>query len=346
MRRPGPALRVALLGFTVTVVGYALFAGWLGGHAFAYEHARDRATAKADGLIVEDGIGDDEDIRVRWTDTDGHAHVQRFGIYDTDRYTEGRHFEVVYDPAEADPQGFPADPDETAAEDDRWVPAVLGGAVLVPLGVIWLWRGLRFRLAARRPGRPMTATVRRGERLNLRNAFQNSNSTWLVLSVADSPGPADRPEQAAESGHPEHAEPTERWQRVMWHPALDELRDDPAPVTVHARGSRPAVVRLSDGTRLVPLGRLHREPPKNVFLDDHEVGRLDLRDAFVRPAGAELRPARAWWWPGAGIAALGTVLGVFGGFLMGGGTLVAVVGFALFVPTLLTSVWALSAPQP
>ncbi|MFB7332478.1 hypothetical protein ACFC00_12600 [Streptomyces adustus] len=340
MRRPGPALRIALLGFTVTVVGYALFAGWLVGHAYAYEQARDRATATATGLIVEDGIGDDEDIRVRWTDADGHPHVQRFGIYDTDRYTKGKRFKVAYDPAEADPQGFPADRDETAAEDDREVPAVLGGFVLVPLSGIWLWRGLRFRLAARRPGHPMTATVRRGERLNLGNAFQNSNSTWLVLS------PADLPEQTDRSEPSEASKPTERWQRVMWHPALDELTDGRAPVTVHARGGRPAVVRLSDGTRLVPLGRLRRNPPKNVLLDDHEVGRLDLRDAFVRPADAELRPARPWWWPGAGIAALGTVLGVLGGFLMGGGTLVAVVAFALFAATLLTAVWTLSAPQP
>ncbi|MGW2821701.1 hypothetical protein ACWC24_11930 [Streptomyces sp. NPDC001443] len=340
MRRPGPALRVALLGLTVTVVGYALFAGWLVGHAYAYEHARDRATATAHGLIVEDGIGEEGDIRVRWRDADGRTHVQRFGIYDTDRYTEGRRFEVVYDPAGADPQGFPADPDETSAEDDRGVPAVLGGVVLVPLSVIWLWRGLRFRLAARRPGRPMTATVRRGERLNLRNAFQNSNSTWLVLSEADLPEQADRPKAS------EDAKPAERWQRVMWHPALDELTGGRAPVTVHARGDRPAVVRLSDGTRLVPLGRLRRKPPTNVSLDDHEAGRLDLRDSFVRPAGAEPRSAGPWWWSGAGIAAAGTVLGVFGGFLMGGGTLVAVVGFALFVPTLLTAVWALSAPQP
>lgn len=334
MRQPGPALRVALLGIAVTVVGYALFAAWLACHAYAYENARDRVSATATGVVVEDGIGGDADIRVRWTDAAGHPHVQRFGVYDTDRYAEGRHFAVAYDPARADPRGFPADPDETSAEDDLEVPVALGAIAVVPLIGIWVWRGVRFRWASRRPGGPMTVTVHCGRRRG--SLWRTAETTWLALT------PADRPDHAELSKLPELPK---RWQRVMWHPALAELPDGPVPVTVHARGKRPAVVRLPDGTRLVPLGRLRQKPPSAFDIGDHAV-RADLRDTFVIPAGAELRPARPWWREGAASAGLGAVFGVVLGFAVGGGTLVAVVGFLLCLPPLFFSSWALSAPQP
>ncbi|MFD9001281.1 hypothetical protein ACFV0T_09975 [Streptomyces sp. NPDC059582] len=334
MRHPGPALRVALLGIAVTVVGYALFAAWLAGHAHAYESARDRATATATGLIVEDGIGDDADIRVRWTDAVGHTRVQRFGVYDTERYAEGRHFRVAYDPVRADPRGFPADPDETVAEEDLEVPVVLGAIAVVPLCGIWVWRGVRFRWASRWQGRPMTAAVHCGRRTG--SLWRSAETTWLALTPADGP---ERPD------HPELSKLPERWQRVMWHPALADLADGPVPVTVHARGKRPAVVRLPDGTRLVPLGRSRRKLPSGFDIGDHAV-RADLRNTFVLPVGAVLRPARPWWREGAVIAGLGAVFGVVLGFTAGGGTLVAVVGFVLCLPPLFFSSWALSAPQP
>ncbi|MEU1184400.1 hypothetical protein ABZ464_43670 [Streptomyces sp. NPDC005820] len=313
MRTP---LRAALLGIAVILTGYGLFAAWLGLHAVSYTDARDRATARTTGVVVEDGIGDDLDIRVRWTDGGGDTHVQRFGVYDTDRYAEGEDFPVAYDPAAGDPRGFPADPSETAAEDDLIVPVLLGGAVALLLTLVWLRRGLCFRLAARRPGRPLTARVRTGSR---RAAWRAPRATWLELTT---------PEGGT------------RWQRVMWHPALHE----PPPglrVTVHGTGRR-AVAALPDGTRLVPLGRLREHPPTNAVFDD-DVMRTDLRDAFVLPPGTTAAPP----WRDAGTtAALGAVLGVTLGLVMTGPTLTGTVAFVLSCTTLVTSVWLLSAPQP
>ncbi|MFF5182788.1 hypothetical protein ACFY30_03195 [Streptomyces sp. NPDC000345] len=319
MRHP---LRTGLLGVAVTVLGYALFAAWLGVHAGRYLDARDRATARTAGVIVEDGIGDEEDVRVRWTDGDGHLHVQRFGVYDTGRYGKGEDFPVAYDPAADHPRGFPADPDETAEEDDLVVPVFLGAAVALPLTLVWLWRGLRFRLTARRPGRPMTARVRVGTR---RASWRAPTATWLELS-------------APEGRH---------WQRVMWHPALHEPPAE-LPVTVHGAppGSRrPAVPVLPDGTRLVPLGRLRERPPAAVLFHDDETVRADLRDAFVLPPGAAVHPVPAWH-AGLRTAAAGAALGTVVGLVMTHATLTGTVAVALSCTALVTSVWTLSAPQP
>lgn len=322
-----PALRVALFGLAVTVFGYALFAAWLGIHAYDYVTARDRASATATGVVAEDGIGGDDDIRVRWTDGSGHTHVQRFGVYDIDRYEKGRPFRVAYDPAATDPRGFPADPDETVAEDDLLMPMVFLGVVMFAQCGVWAWRGLRLRLTARALGRPMTATVRIGKRRPA--LWRGSATTWLVLA------------------DPERAGWPVRRQRVMWHPALDACRGATA-VTVRqlGRGRRAAVVELEDGTRLVPLGRLRRREPAYPLLDPLEAVPTTLRDAFIIPTGTTLRPSRPWWHNGALTAALGTVIGVTGAFLMAEGTLVAVVGWALAGATLLAASWALSAPRP
>ncbi|WP_432155931.1 MULTISPECIES: hypothetical protein [unclassified Streptomyces] len=313
-----PALRVAVFGVLATVLGYALFATWLGWHEHRYREARADATATADGLVVEDGIGDDGDIRVRWTDTAGLPHVQRFTVYDTGRYTEGEHFGVAYDPTRPDPRGFPADPEETSAEDDLEVPAMLAAPVAAALCAVWAWRGLRFRRTARLdPAHPMTATVHQGDRAV---RVWRGTTTWLSLT--------------------EPGDTRSSWQRVMWHPALDDCTGE-TPVTV--RRSRRAVVQLPDGTRLVPLGRLRGRPSGDVLLDDWAAARADLRDAFVLPDRLRAAP---WWLPGARVAAVGAALGVLMGCLTGGGTLTATVGFALAVSTLLTALWALAAPQP
>jgi hypothetical protein len=325
MRRRGPALRVALLGVTATLTGFALLAGWLGFHAYVYDKAREGATARTAGVIVEDGIGDGEDIRVRWRDHTGREHVQRFGIYDIDRYTKGRHFAVAYDPDETSPRGFPGDPEETAAEDDLLVPVLLAGIAAAGLCSVWARRGLQFRRAARRPGRAMTATVYCGVRPG--SAQEVSETLWLRLAEADA---SDRPVV---------------WQRIMWHPALDELR---GPVEVsghHKTGRRGAVMaQLPDGTRLVPLGRLRRRAPRRVFLDEYAAVRTTLKDSFT-PVDAALLSARPWWWPGAQAAAIGLVLGAVTGALFIG-TVVAAVGMALCGTTLLAALWALSAPRP
>ncbi|GKQ34326.1 hypothetical protein [Streptomyces sp. A012304] len=327
MRRPGPALRVGLLGVAVALIGYALFAAWLGFHAERYLDARDRATATAVGVVVEDRIGDEGDIRVRWRDGAGREHVQRFGVYDVDRYAEDRPFPVAYDPGSADPRGFPADSDETAAEDDFLVPIALGAAVALLLTGVWALRGLRFVRTARRPGRPMTASVHLGRRPA---RWREPMTTWLRLEPS-----------ATEAG----ARAGTRWQRVMWHPALDDVTG-PVPVTAHhaGPGRGPAVVTLPDGTRLVPLGRLREGPPVNVRFDDHEAVRDDLRDAFVLPAGTVVRPAGLWWHRGAFFATTGAVLGLATGLAFGA-TLIGAVAFALSGATLITSAWTLSSPQ-
>jgi hypothetical protein len=87
-----PALRVALLGVAAALSGFAIIASFLGWQANGYINARHRASAVAAGTVTEDGIGDSGDIRVRWADSVGHEHVQRFAIYDTERYTNGRAF--------------------------------------------------------------------------------------------------------------------------------------------------------------------------------------------------------------------------------------------------------------
>ncbi|SMF15514.1 hypothetical protein [Streptomyces sp. Amel2xC10] len=314
MNRPGPALRWGLLGVTVTLVGYALFAAWFGLRLSHHYDALDRATATAPGVVVEDGIGTEDDIRVRWTDDEGRTHVQHFGVYDTDRYSEGARFPVRYAPGGT--EGFPADPDETVDEDDLIAPVFLGALTALPLAGVWVWRGVRFLGTARRPGRPMTVRVHRGGR----------RTTWL--------GPTTWLELTAPDG-------TRLWQRVMGHPALAET---PAatPVRVHQRSRRRAVVALPDGTRLVPLGRLRRHPAV-WFLD--EAVRADLRDAFLLPPGTVARPVPVWRY-GVRTAAAGTALGALGGLALTGGSLTGTVGLALGGATLAASLWTLSAPQP
>ena len=327
MRHPGPALRVALLGMAAAVLGYTLFAVWLGVHAYAYSSARDRATATAVGRVIEDSVGPDDDIRVRWTDSAGRQHVQRFAAYDEDRYTKGSRFDVTYDPGQADPQGFPADPDETGAEDDLEVPIMLAGiAVAFYLG-LWARRGRRFRRVGRLPGRPMTAVVLSGAgRIRLA-----PGPIWLALSEVDPPGPVIR------------------CQRVMWHPALDGM-SGPVPVTVHGnpRKRRPVVVELPDGSRPVPFGRRLRRVPQRLRLDEWSAVRADLRDAFILPAGVDPLPvgAGSWWRQGAFIAAAGATIGILLALWVGGATLVAAIAFALAGATVCVSLWALSGPQP
>ncbi|MGW3241250.1 hypothetical protein [Streptomyces sp. NPDC001070] len=325
MRRPGPALRVALLGTAAAVVGFLLLGAWLGLHARAYTHARDRATAVADGLVIEDGIGESEDIRVRWTDRAGREHVQRFEVYATGRYARGHRFPVAYAPGQADPRGFPADPGETATEDDLLVPVAFAGLIAAFFCAAWAVRGLRFRRATRSPGRPMTATVLHGTRV--RAVAWQPGTTWLALADADSPAPAVL------------------WQRVMWHPALGDL-PGPVGVTVRGGGRRPAVADLPDGTRLVPLGRPRRRAPRHVLLYEHTAVRADLRDAFVLPAGAETLTGRPWWRPGALAAVVGAGAGAAASLPLTGGTPVAAVGFALSGAALVLASWALFAPQP
>ncbi|NNN36257.1 hypothetical protein HLK59_39055 [Streptomyces sp. S3(2020)] len=319
-RRP---LRVALFGLTVTLVGYALFAAWLGGHAYAHARERER-TATTFGEVVERGLGaDGDDVLVSWEDRAGRTHLQRFPDRGDTAYTRQTLFLVAYDPTEDNPRGRPIDwrdiPKEDGYEDDLVRSVAFGGVVAAVLCGVWAHRGLRFLRAARRPGRPATALVRVGERGA--PLGRGLSTTWLVLGEQQGP----------------------RWQRVMWHPALDELPDR-APVSVHGR--RTAVVVLPDGTQLVPLGRLRRSEPRHTTLEAPSTVRGDLRDSFVIPAGTVIRPTRPWWRPALPFTATGAVLGLALAYLNTDGTVVPVVAFTLAGATLLTAVWAPLALQP
>ncbi|WP_329335750.1 hypothetical protein OG866_17420 [Streptomyces sp. NBC_00663] len=320
-----PALRVALFGLTVTLVGYVLLGAWLAGNAYVRQRALDHDRAHSElavGVVLEDADGVGAEVRVRWSDEAGHTRVQRFAPIDrTWAYPKDARFLVEFDPTEQNPTGHPYDwhehRDGTPDTDGLVASAVVAGLVAVALCAAWARRGLAFRRAARRPGHPMTAEVRLGERAQTL-PWRSANTLWLVLD--------DR-----------------HWQRVMWHPALED-RPGRFPVTVH--GTRTAAVVLPDGTRLVPIRRLrHREPARTTFADLRTV-RGDLRDSFIVPAGTLVRPAHVWWrqaWPA---TAFGAVLGVAAGFLTADGTLLAVGGHTLAFATLSTSAWALSAPQP
>lgn len=305
-RGAGPALRVAVFGLTVTLVGYALLVAWLAGNAYVNDRAVDHYRAHTElslGRVLKDASAS-EDVRVSWTDEAGHEHVQLFTPpSDSYPYRKYGAFPVGYDPTETNPSGHFYDYRESGPRrlDES---GLIGSAVLAALGAAgvcaaWARRGLTFRLAARRPGRPMTADVRAGTRARSFH-WQAARTPWLVLD--------DR-----------------HWQRVMWHPALAEHWDGTS-VTVH--GDRTAVAVLPDGTRLVPVGRLHHRVPTR------------LTFTHVRTA-----PAHAWWrraWPA---TAYGTVFGFAAGFWLGDGTLLAVVGHTLAWATLSTALWALYAPE-
>lgn len=327
MKRQRPALRVALLAVAAVVAGFAVIASLLGWPAQDYISARHRATAAAAGTIVEDGIGDLGDIRVRWADGSGREHIQRFGIYDTDRYTKGRTFAVAYDPAYPAALGFPGDPEETSDEDDLVVPIGVTGVIATLLILAWVLRGVLFRWAGRRPGRPMVAEALAGQ-YDVGWPIPLGDSTWFSLADPAEPGT-----------------PT-RWQRVMWHPAINST-DGHVNVLVHgdAQSRRRVVVELADGARLVPIGRLRHRPPQTLLLDKWSDVRTDLRDYFILPVGTPPPSPQRWWHRGLVYTFAGAGIGVVMGLLIGGGG-VATLPFAAGASALLVNRWALTGTDP
>ncbi|MEU7928390.1 hypothetical protein [Micromonospora sp. NPDC049107] len=321
-----PVLRVALLALAATMLAFAIVGSVLGWKGYRYASAQARATAVVEGIVVEDGIGDLDDIRVRWVDQAGQEHVQRFGIYDTDRYTKDRPFPVAYDPAEPTPRGFPADPDETSNEDDLTVPIVISGFVAVLVVLTWALRGILFRRAAGRPSSLLEASVLAGDRPD-GPPISVGNSTWIALATNRHRGP-------------------DRWQRVMWHPVVDSVSGT-VHVTVHGDVStkRRVVIEMPGQVRLVPIGRLRHQPPKRVVLDERADVSDALRDLVILPAGASPPRARPWWWRAAVFALVGAAFGgICGVLFLGSGTgvpLAAVVGAALLI-----NVWAFTGAEP
>jgi hypothetical protein len=309
------------------VAAFALIAAGFGWRVHAYNGAFARATAIAYGTVIEDRIGDSGDIRVRWVDRGGYEHVQRFAIYDTDQYAKGRVFQVAYDPSGRRPTGFPADVDETSAEDDLYATIAIAGVVMGVLVLAWALRGLLFRRAASGPGHMMTASALSG-RHTAGGVLSPGESIWFALAETATP------------------QTPVCWQRVMWHPAADTVRDG-VLVVVHGAPARRrrVTVELSGGTRLVPIGRLRHRPPKRMLLRDRADSRVNLEDAFVLPAETPMPAAQPWWRRSLVFAILGTALGAVLGFLIVGGV-EWVLSFAAGGSAVLVNAWALTGAEP
>jgi hypothetical protein len=315
-----------LLAVAATVACFAVMAASLGWPAYQHLQAKKRATSVADGRIVQDDIGEYGDIRVRWRDRSGADQVQRFGIYDVNKYRKGRVFRVRYDPDDPKAKAFPADPDETSAEDDLLIPLELSGvaAFLVLLG--WGVRGLAFRRAARRNGHPMAGTLMRGQPIG--PASYLGASTWIALSA------------------PESTSAGNRWQRVMWHPALASVPDR-ATVIVHGdtTGRRRVVVELPGGELLVPAGRLRRKPPSSLDMSGGLGSTVSLDELFIVPTGVVLRPAGPWWRRALIVGLVGAALGAVAGVLIAGSPL-AILPFAAGAAAVVINAWALNDGRP
>jgi hypothetical protein len=249
--RRRPVLRVAAFGIATVIATFAAIGIISGVRDSRYDAARDRAAATTSGLVIQDNIGDDEDIRVRWIDRAGRSHTQLFDIYDVDQYTRGRRFPVAFDPADPHPRGYPADPDETFDDDTLAAPLEFATPIVFLVLLGWAFRGRWYlrNVGGPRPVGRLPATALTGKRRCL-GPLSRGTSAWITLSTSGEPG-----------------QPADRLQRVMWHPSLDDLPAE-FPVVVHGDPvrRRRVVIELVDGTRLVPIGRLRRTPPHLITL--------------------------------------------------------------------------------
>ncbi len=321
--RTRPLRRAVLVSVAALVASTAVIAGSLGLAAHRYLAAKDAATSTVRGRVVQDGIGDSEDVRVRWTDARGRTHVQRFGVYDTGRYRRGATFPVRYDATAADPVGYAADPEGDVRLDDLTVPLGLAVAGCLLLLAGWPLRWWWWRRALARPARPMQARWLLGHQRLV-------TSTWARLASIDG------------------GDPVVRWQRVMWHPALDAARG-PVAVAVHGdlTRRRRVAIELEDGTPLVPIGRLAATEPVAWDLVERDSARVEAADAFILPPGAVREPAAGPWWRRRPVlfAVGGAALGAVGGVLLGGGG-VAVVPFIAAGAGVLVHSWAFTGAEP
>lgn len=273
---------------------------------------RERADARAYGTVIQDGIDDADDIRVRWTDDSGERHVSRFGIYDTDKYVKGAQFVVRYDRSDPDRAAFPADADETSAEDDMYAGAILPWVLVVTVVTWWLIRLIRARRARRGPLQNSVATIFCAHNELAGPLSALVRTTWVRIGVGTDA----------------------ELQRVMWHPSLSSAGyDEPVFVT---RGGGAASVVLADGSRLSPIGRLRATAPDRYALEELPATRASLADTIVRRHST----ARDPWLRSAALRAVyGALLGAGIGALVASATLIwigAAVGAALTL-----NLWAL-----
>jgi hypothetical protein len=160
--------------------------------------------------------------------------------------------------------------------------------------------------------------------------YQANSAIWFELTGRD----------------PSTGEHVTRWQRVMWHPALDAIRGR-VEVGVHGavESKRRAVIDLPDGTRVFPASRLRQKEPRSWVLTERESARDDLAEAFILPAGAVLEAARAPWWRRVAMwSGVGVVAGSVAGLLIGGP--VAVLPFGVSAAALAAYSWAFSGGDP
>jgi len=288
-------LRIAILSFLLAVLSCGIVSFVMVGQLKDFHEQRDTAVAKAKGTIVEDGIGDEGSIRVRWEDTAGTSHTTQFGIYDTDRFVKGQAFTVRFDSAHPGDQVFPADPKETAQEDDIYAGIFLPWILVVVSGAWWLVRAARSALSRRTPAAPARMKVVSGFRLTGSPITGILRTTWVTLERGKS----------------------KEFQRVGWHPALSTINSEEQVQTFSGGGS--TTVQLGNGTRLGPIGRTRDEPPRRFQLRPISAVRSSQADSFLqRP----VEPHDAWLRTILMRAAYGATIGGLPGILFGGTQLI------------------------
>lgn len=277
-----------------------------------YQSKLDAATGSASGRVVETGLGEYDDVRVRWADGEGRAHVSRFSVYDD--YRKGAAFEVAYDPQHPEGRAFPADPEETSASDDLWVSAY--APLLLPAIVLLWWavRLVRIRAARRHASSYVGVEVFSSLPHGVDLAAEPLRRMWVRTGDGDA----------------RHV------QRVMWHPALEDV---PRTLSAHvSRGASSALVTFDDGTRLTPVGRLRKSLPRDAvpYVDVRE----STSDLVVGGSGAFADP----WIRVLGVmAAIGAGAGAVPGLAEGNRTLLwmgALLGAAAAV-----NFWALQGAR-
>lgn len=226
--------------------------------ATEYETALGRATARSTGMVTDVSSADGTpQITVQWRDDAGAMHRSTFHLRSGDEYGTGDRFLIRYEPD--DPSASFADAGEsvsTAGSNARGAHTI-GTVSLGLLVLLWLTRCVMWQHASRQPAVLGRATPLRGDSVGV------IGSSWLILGPGTDTLRYDVSMDLEEL--PEHD--SVRFQRFMWHPALDALPPD-AEVYIHGDTSRArrVHVQLPDGTALRPAGRLRRSPPRAVVL--------------------------------------------------------------------------------
>lgn len=135
--------RTAALSFLLIVMACVCITVVMNVQLNDFNHHRSAATAIAKGTVVEDAIGANSDIRVRWSDDSGTQRTTQLEIYDIDRYVTGKPFTVRFDPANPGERIYPAEQGETAAEDGFYAWMMIPWPLVVVFAIWWLLRLIR-----------------------------------------------------------------------------------------------------------------------------------------------------------------------------------------------------------